>query len=241
MKYIKRKFNQMIRNTIITSLFLMIIGVLLIAKPEEILTMISIVLGVGIMIVGIFGFLNYANDLKEGRTMSMDIIYGIICVIVGALLIINTKIFASILPIVLGIWMVINSIIKAQYTLLLKDEGNSNWKITLIFSVLTLACGILFIFNPFKTASMFMQIFGAIMVIYSIMDVVNVIILKKNIKSFENDVKEDIKEVKKEIENIKEQVQEAKYEEVEKKERETKPKKATKKKSATKKASSKKS
>ena len=176
MNYVRKKFNQMIRSTIITSIFLVIIGILLIARPEEILTMISIILGVGIIIVGIFGFLNYANDLKEGRTISMDIVYGIICVIVGTLLIVNTKIFASILPIVMGVWMVINSIIKAQYTLVLKDEGNPNWKLTLLFSVLTLACGILFIFNPFKTASMFMQIFGAIMVVYSIMDIINVII-----------------------------------------------------------------
>lgn len=223
MSFLKKKFNEMIRSSLITSIILIVVGLLLIIKPEEVLSLISIIIGIGIVVIGIFGIINYIRDLQEDNTMSLDIIYGVICLIVGSILIMNTKIVGSILPIVLGIWMVINSIIKAQYTLMLKDNNNSRWKITLLFSVLTLVCGILFIFNPFKGAALITQIIGTIVVIYSIMDIANIIILKKNI----NDFKKDIKEVKNAIEEAKEDVKEATYEEIPKKKEE--PKKKSKK------------
>ncbi len=224
MKFLKKKFNEMIRSSLITSIILLLVGLLLIVKPEEVLSLISIIIGIGILIIGIFGLLNYIRDLQEDHSMSLDIIYGIICIIVGSVLIINTKIVGSILPIVLGIWMVINSVIKAQYTLLLKENGNSKWKITLIFSIFTLICGILFIFNPFKGAAFITQIIGIIVVVYAIMDIANVILLKKNIHDFEQNVKKEVKKVKKSIDQA---VTEATYEEVAKSEE--KGKKKTKK------------
>ncbi len=225
MEFLKKKFNEMIRSSLITSIILIVVGLLLMIKPEEVLSLISIIIGIGIVIIGIFGVINYVRDLQDNHSMSLDIIYGVICLIVGSILIINTKIVGSILPIVLGIWMIINSIIKAQYTLMLKDSNNSQWKVTLVFSVLTLVCGILFVFNPFKGAALITQIIGAIVVIYSIMDIANVIILKKNIHDF----KKDVKKVKEVIEEKTEDVKEANYEEVEKEEKKSTKKKKTKK------------
>lgn len=222
MEFLKKKFNGMIRSSLISSMFLIIIGFLLIMKPEEVLSLISIVIGIGIVIIGIFGVINYIRDLQEGTTMSLEIIYGVICLIVGSILITNTKIVGSILPIVMGIWMIMNSIIKAQYTLMLKDDNNARWKVTLVFSILTLICGILFIFNPFKGAAILTQIIGSILVIYAVIDIANVMVLKKNIKDFKKDVKQDMKKVKERIEDISEEVTEATYEEMPKKKKNTK-------------------
>ncbi len=227
MEFLRKKFNEVIRNSLITSIVLVLVGFLLIIKPEEVLSLISIIIGIGIVILGIFGVMNYIRDLQDGQSMSLDIVYGVICLIVGSILILNTKIVGSILPIVLGIWMVINSIIKAQYTLMLKDDNNSRWKVTLIFSILTLICGILFIFNPFKGAALITQIIGSIVVVYSIMDIANVILLKKNIKAFKKEVKKNVQKVQ----DVMEDVTEATYEDIpkEKKDAKKRTKKKTKK------------
>ncbi len=229
MSFLKRKFNQMIRSSLITSIVLIVIGVFLIVKPEEILSLISIIIGIGLVVMGIFGVVNFIKDIQDNNPMSLDLIYGALCLIVGSVLITNTKIVGSILPIVLGIWMVINSIIKAQYATILKEDNNREWQLTLIISILTLVCGILFIFNPFKGAAVLTQIIGTILVIYSVMDIINIIILKKNIHDFKKDVKKDIKKTKKAIEEIDKEVKEATYEEVEEKKEKKSTKKTTKK------------
>lgn len=229
MNFLKRKFNQMIRSSLITSIVLVVVGILLIVKPEEILSLISIIIGVGLVVMGIFGVVNFIKDIQDNNPMSLDLIYGALCLIVGSVLITNTKIVGSILPIVLGIWMVINSIIKAQYATILKEDNNREWQLTLIISILTLVCGILFIFNPFKGAAVLTQIIGTILVIYSVMDIINIIILKKNIHDFKKDVKKDIKKTKKAIEEIDKEVKEATYEEVEEKPKKKSTKKTTKK------------
>lgn len=219
----------MIRSSLITSIVLIVIGVFLIVKPEEILSLISIIIGIGLVVMGIFGVVNFIKDIQDNNPMSLDLIYGALCLIVGSVLITNTKIVGSILPIVLGIWMVINSIIKAQYATILKEDNNREWQLTLIISILTLVCGILFIFNPFKGAAVLTQIIGTILVIYSVMDIINIIILKKNIHDFKKDVKKDIKKTKKAIEEIDKEVKEATYEEVEEKKEKKSTKKTTKK------------
>ncbi len=219
----------MIRSSLITSIVLVVIGVFLIVKPEEILSLISIIIGIGLVVMGIFGVVNFIKDIQDNNPMSLDLIYGALCLIVGSVLITNTKIVGSILPIVLGIWMVINSIIKAQYATILKEDNNREWQLTLIISILTLVCGILFIFNPFKGAAVLTQIIGTILVIYSVMDIINIIILKKNIHDFKKDVKKDIKKTKKAIEEIDKEVKEASYEEVEEKKEKKSTKKTTKK------------
>lgn len=229
MNFLKRKFNQMIRSSLITSIVLVVVGILLIVKPEEILSLISIIIGVGLVVMGIFGVVNFIKDIQDNNPMSLDLIYGALCLIVGSVLITNTKIVGSILPIVLGIWMVINSIIKAQYATILKEDNNREWQLTLIISILTLVCGILFIFNPFKGAAVLTQIIGTILVIYAVMDIINIIILKKNIHDFKKDVKKDIKKTKKAIEEIDKEVKEATYEEVEEKPKKKSTKKTTKK------------
>lgn len=223
MKFLKKKFNQMVRSSLITSTLLIIIGILLIAKPEEILSLISIIIGIGLVIIGIFGVINYIRDFKDDEPFSLDIIYGVICLIVGSILITNTKIVGSILPIVLGVWMVINSIIKAEYAMIIKDSDNKDWKITFIFSILALICGILFIFNPFKGAELITQIIGSILVFYSLIDIINIIILKKDIKDFKDEIKKTKKEIEKDI-------KEAEYEEIEKDDKKSKSKNNKKKK-----------
>ena len=66
MKDIKKQLSRLWWNSLLTSLLFIIVGILLIWKPEEIITMISIVVGIGIIIIGIFGFIKYLKYQKIG-------------------------------------------------------------------------------------------------------------------------------------------------------------------------------
>ena len=127
--------------------------------------------------------------------------------------------------------MIGNSVIKIQYAMTLKDYNSNNWLTIMIVSVLTLACGILFVFNPFKGATLLTQTLGIALFAYAVVDIVNSCILKKNMKKFSKQVKEEIKEFK---EAVYEEVEE---EEAPKKKTQTKKKTTSKKTTSTKKKS----
>lgn len=229
MEEIKKSFNKIWYGEFASSILFAIIGILLIVWPEQIIKMISTIIGIAIIILGIFGIIRYFRNNE--RTFNFDLMYGIICVIAGALIITNTKVVASFLPVIIGIWMIGNSVIKIQYAMTLKDYNSNNWLTIMIVSVLTLACGILFVFNPFKGATLLTQTLGIALFAYAVVDIVNSCILKKNMKKFSKQVKEEIKEFK---EAVYEEVEE---EEAPKKKTQTKKKTTSKKTTSTKKKS----
>lgn len=229
MEEIKKSFNKIWYGEFASSILFAIIGILLIVWPEQIIKMISTIIGIAIIILGIFGIIRYFRNNE--RTFNFDLMYGIICVIAGALIVTNTKVVASFLPVIIGIWMIGNSVIKIQYAMTLKDYNSNNWLTIMIVSVLTLACGILFVFNPFKGATLLTQTLGIALFAYAVVDIVNSCILKKNMKKFSKQVKEEIKEFK---EAVYEEVEE---EEAPKKKTQTKKKTTSKKTTSTKKKS----
>lgn len=199
MKEMKQEYNKVWWSSIITSLAFAIIGILLMIYPAEIITAISIIVGIGIIIAGIFAFLRYFRNVEMKNYFKFDLIYGVICVIAGTLLILNPKTVTSILPLVLGVWIIINSIIKIQYALTIKQYDKNAWVSTMVLAIITLACGILFVFNPFKGATILTQIIGGMITFYSVIDIINSCILKKKVRVVVDNVDNAIRDVKEAI------------------------------------------
>ena len=231
MEGLKKSFNKVWYGWLFGSIILLLIGILLLVKPAEVISIIVNIIGISVIVLGVFGIIRYFRTKDE--SFNFDLVYGVICIIAGALIISNIKVVASFLPILIGIWIIANSIIKIQYAMNLKDYANSNWLTVMIISVLSLAVGILFVFNPFKGAKLLTQGLGIALCAYSIVDIANAIILRKNIKNFTNKLKkfgEDIKEaVYEEIKEVKEAVDKSMTEEKpeEEKQIEEKPAKKT--------------
>ena len=62
----------------------------------------------------------------------------------------------------------------------LKKYGVSSWLWAIILSILTIICGVLLIINPNIGALMFTTILGMLFIVYSISDIIDLIIFKKN-------------------------------------------------------------
>ena len=124
----------------------------------------------------------------------MEIVYGIITIILGIIVITNPKAIASIIPIVVGLLIVISSATKLQYSLDLKREKNDIWKSTLILSIITLLCGVLLLFNPFKGAEFLAKIIGILILLYAILDMISTISIRTTVKHIQKALEEGITE-----------------------------------------------
>ena len=143
--YIKRYSKY----TVLLSLVLIIMSIFLIAKPEEFLNTIMILIGILLIVSGIIQIISYFSSPKELKAFSLKLLLGFISIILGIIVIVNTSLINTILTGIIGAWIIIQSIIKLQIAINLKEMANNNWKAVVILSILTLILGIIIIFNPF--------------------------------------------------------------------------------------------
>ena len=174
------------KSSICTSIILMILGLLLIFQSEVTITTISYIIGAALIALGVLALIRFIKSAKNITEMNfnLDIIYGLVTVILGIVIITNPKAIASILPIVLGIAIVINSASKLQYAFILKNDNNDMWKTTMIIAIVSAICGVVLLFNPFAGAVLIMKIIGIFIVVYSVLDIVSTVIIKKNVDEF---------------------------------------------------------
>lgn len=187
MEDIKKGMDKIFNTSIVTSAIILVLGIFLFIQPDTVINMISIILGVIILIPGLTALINYFRT-----KYSPNLITGVVTSIIGLILIVNTKLVASILPFILGIYFVVNGINRLQYALELKREAKTNYLISLIISMLIIICGILFIFNPFGGALVITKVMGMFMIIYAVLDICNSIVIKREIGDINKTVKNEI-------------------------------------------------
>ncbi len=172
----KEMLRKMFTLSIFSSILFIVIGLLLFFKPGDTLKTISYIIGGLILVFGIFGVARFTKSEKKG--LNFDLIYAILSFVAGLIIIFNPEALASIIPIILGIWIVINSAIKIQYSFYIKSDTSKKWVATLTMSLITLICGIVLLFNPFKAASYVAQAVGLFIMVYAVIDLVESFMLK---------------------------------------------------------------
>lgn len=241
----KKSLNREFIESILTSLLLLVIGILLLIFPTKTLAIISYIIGGIIALAGIAGLFRYFLKNDDSKYTRYGLAYGIVLLVVACFFFFKQEDVAKIMPFALGVYMIIKSALKLEYTIKLKQNKNSNWKVTLLLLGVSLLIGLLLIFNPFKGAEIITQIIGAIIIFYAIIDLAETYLVKCNLK---DDVKKVIEEIpvvvsekvekvvekaKEVVEDVKEEIEEAK-EEIKEKTKKTAPtKKTTAKKTTT--------
>ena len=160
MDMIKDKLKSMYRTSMIFSIILFFIGLFLVIKASTTLHAISYIIGVILILWGVVQVItSLTNKEKDNNYLSAGFILGVFSLIIGIVVIIDPEIIGSIIPFVIGIWMVINGVTKLYYALSLNKIQKATPAI--IISLIILACGIFLIANPFKGAEILTQIIGA--------------------------------------------------------------------------------
>lgn len=196
MKNALKGINGLFNVSILTSVVILVIGIFLFIQPDTVIRMISVVLGIIFLIPGITALIDY---FKEKNSASL--VLGVITILVSLILIIKTDLVASILPFILGIYFVVNGITRLQYALELKKQGYTSFTTSLVFSLLIMFCGILFILNPFEGAMALTQMIGMFMIIYAALDITNTVVIKRGMKVVTKEMKNAVIEIEAEEKN----------------------------------------
>lgn len=178
---IKIGFNKMLIGSIILNILFLLFGIIVYSNPRVSLELLGIFLGVYFIIFGlyeIFEFIARDNNPLYG----LNILWGILAIIVGLLAIINPFGISTILTFTLGIYLIIISISKIIDAFKLRKYKYDGWALILVISIILLIFGIFIIINPIISAMEITEVTGIFIILASILEICNSIMLYSKAK-----------------------------------------------------------
>ena len=155
---------------------ILLVGISLILWADKVTNIVSIVLGCLIVFYGIINTINYFKVKDKVFSDSMHFVYGIFIVVIGSVLIFRVNFLKELVSFIVGIYILLASIIKLYDYFV--NKKNNNIKLT--SSLIGIVIGILCIVGKFLLPDIILNFIGYMLVIYSLVDTSNLIILGKN-------------------------------------------------------------
>lgn len=159
------------RESILISVLLIIVSLFLIAKPGMAVSTVVILFAIVFLVDGIINIIAYMMEDAEIRAYSNELIMGILLVILGLIILLNQPLFISILPIMIGLWIFIKSIMKLQLAINLKSAVAERWGLLLVSSILMAILGVLIIVNPFEAIFTLTRFIGIMMLVAEVINI----------------------------------------------------------------------
>ena len=165
---------------IVTSFVFVLFGILLIAKPIEMMAVISILLGAIFIVIGFLKIVDYFTSRdKEDYLLTI----ALISVIFGVIVLFCSDVIAGVFRIILGIWVIASGIKNIQTSLAWKDVKSGLWTVTILCSMLMIVAGIIILVST----ELALQIVGVIILIYALLDLITRAIFIKKVKNYLDD------------------------------------------------------
>ncbi len=161
----------------VISIIFVLLGTLLIARPNETLGAISMILGIVFIAMGVLKLVEYyTSEMREDYLLTI----ALITVIIGVIILFGSSTILSLFRIILGIWIILTGIMDLQIVLEWKQLKSPYWTISLIFSILMIFGGITILVNQ----NILLTTMGIIIVIYGILDIIDRVIFMQKVNNY---------------------------------------------------------
>lgn len=165
---------------IVISIIFVLFGALLIAKPNETVGAISIILGILFIAMGVLKLVEYyTSDTKEDWLLTV----ALISVVLGIVILFASDAILSVFRVIIGIWIIATGIMDLQTTLVWKEVKSPYWTAAVALSMAMMLAGIIILVNQ----NILLTTMGIIIIIYAILDIIDRIIFMKKINDYKKD------------------------------------------------------
>lgn len=157
--------------SILESVIIGVLGVFLITNPNRITQIIFYIIGIFLMVKGVYKIVNYFVVHGKSDFYNNDLLYGVIALIFGILIVILWEKLSDAIGIVVGAWMIYGALVRLNAAIKLHAAEAKNWFYVLLLSLLMLALGIYLII--YAGAGFIVQVVGIVMIIAAVVGVVD--------------------------------------------------------------------
>ena len=175
--------NKISIYTLIYSLLFLAFGIVLLTSTEDLISIASKVLGIGIIVTGIVNVLLYVyRKGKLGDYSIYKLIIGLLLIGLGLLLVLVSSTLSFAIRTIVGLWIVFSGINRIIFSLSIKSVDSRGFLVYLLTSFLMILLGILII------SGILDKFIGLLIIIYSIMEIVDYVYYKVKNKNYESSI-----------------------------------------------------
>lgn len=165
----------------IVSLTLLLYGFFLVVYPKlgiQWIYKIGGVLFIGIGIAKVIGY--FSKDILQ-LAFQHDLAMGIVSIVIGILMLMWTKDMIRILTILLGLFMLIEALLKIQTAIDARQIGFKKWWLILVIGISTAVIGGLLIAAPIRGTNLIIRLIGLTILTYGLM---NLYVVQNTVNTF---------------------------------------------------------
>ena len=152
-------------NLVLMSVLYLGLGIFLVMKPGTALNIVCYALGGVVLACAAVQLIRYFVVERGVFQSQLTLISGLVCLALGAFLIIRSDVVVRVLPIVFGLFVIFDSLGRIQNALELRRCEYSSWKVFLLLAVLSVVLGIVMVVDPFGTMETLVMAIGIILII----------------------------------------------------------------------------
>lgn len=161
--------------TIISSL---VIGILFVMFPAMCMKYTALILGVALILIGVYAVANYF--IKDKSVLLLTT--GIISVICGIIVCVKYKAIISFIIVVLGIFILASGIVDLLTSIKAVFTFRIGGLITMALSIATIILGIVSITKSSQLSEGIIQFIGVSLIIYAVLDIIAFIQVRRLVK-----------------------------------------------------------
>lgn len=188
------KMNDVLKRaysvTILSSIVCFLFGLLIFLNTTIALSSIAVIIGIILIILGCALAVEYFRDGALRFVYGYSLLYAILDVIAGIVMIKEPSLIYVIISIFVAVNLVVEFIAKVQIGMVFKDSKVDGWLMQFILAVVILLCAIIILVNPMDSAQIITKVVSAIIMVSSILNVVDCMIIKERAVKVKKSIKD---------------------------------------------------
>lgn len=150
------------KSMVMASAVYVILGAVLIFFPHLTAGLFCTVAGLLLLAYGAITVVSFFAHRGSGDSFSFqaELVLGIVSIIVGIFFLTHSSFIISIIPAILGFYILIDALVNLKRGLDLRARGYAGWTATLVMSAVSLVLGAVILWNPFSAGLMLWRVIG---------------------------------------------------------------------------------
>lgn len=173
--------KKFVLNFILSAICYVALGIALIVWPAASINVFCYVLGGVTAAYGLWQIYRFISH-REERYATLSLMVGIVALALGICFFVKPELFVSILPFILGLYLIFDGVVKLQAAIDIKKEGYQKWGILLLLAVLMIALGVVILLNPFQSAQALITFIGICMLLDGVINLWNAFVVWQHLR-----------------------------------------------------------
>ena len=163
---------------LLAGLITLVLGLILSFHPSGSLNVISVIIGVLLILGGIFHFIRVLDRDEEHRVWLG--VAGLLEIVIGVVLIRHLNVTPALIGLLVGIVWIVQGVVALMAGLLGSGERSRAWPI--IFGIISIAAGAVVIAVPVKSVNVLVVLFGIWFMVMGLLEIISGLFLRHDLK-----------------------------------------------------------